>query len=107
MSPTPEQTSWQAFAADPKPQPLSRHGASKSVRTRNGPQTKQGAARAASDFDTWGFGAESFTAAPAAAAATSPQIPTSLDRGNTSLRFGELKVRESKSDSQPAGWAGF
>ncbi|KAK4797300.1 hypothetical protein SAY86_029626 [Trapa natans] len=100
-----EQTSWQAFTDDAKPQhPLSRHGASKSVRTRNGHQTKQGAGQVASDFDTWGFGAESFTAAPSAA---HPQRSTPLDGGNRSLRIGESKIRDNKSDSQPAGWAGF
>ncbi|XP_031400793.1 AP2-associated protein kinase 1 isoform X1 [Punica granatum] len=104
--PSPEPKSWQAFEEDPKPQqPLSRDGASRCVRTRNGHQTKQGAPQVASDFDTWGFGAESFTATPAAAA--SPQISRPIDGGNLSRRFGESKITESKSDSQPAGWAGF
>lgn len=105
MSPTPEPTSWQAFADDPKPeQPLSSLGASKSVRTRNGRQMKQGAAQVASNFDTWGFGAESFTAAPAAA---NPQISIPVDGGNLSLRLCESKIIDGKSESQPAGWAGF
>lgn len=100
---SPEPTSWQAFADDPKPrQPLSRDTTSRSVRTRNGQQSKQGT-QAASKNETWGFGSESFTAMPNA----SSQISKPIREGSTSQRFGDSKFRENKSSSQPAGWAGF
>ncbi|KAK4746249.1 hypothetical protein SAY87_012561 [Trapa incisa] len=102
--PPTEQTSWQAFSDDKPQQPLSPHGASESVMTKNGHQTKQGAGQVVSDFDTWSFEAESFTAAPSAA---NPQRSTPLDVGDRSLWFGESKMVDSKPDSQPAGWAGF
>lgn len=86
-SPSSDQNSWEAF-------PEAAPNNSKSVRTRNGHQNKQGG------NNNWSFGAESFTAVPAAAA-TSPQVNV------PSERFGESKNKESKSASQPAGWAGF
>ncbi|KAK7831472.1 putative serine/threonine-protein kinase [Quercus suber] len=53
VSPEPKQ--WQAFAEEPKPQkPLSKENPSKSVRTRNGQQTKQ-AAQVNTGFDSWGL----------------------------------------------------
>ncbi|XP_030461953.1 uncharacterized protein LOC115681983 [Syzygium oleosum] len=98
-----ESTSWQAFTDDPKPkQPLSRDTTTKSVRTRNGQQNKQGT-QAASNYETWGFGSESFTAMPNA----SSQISKPIREGGTSQRFGDSKLMENKSSSQPAGWAGF
>lgn len=84
-SPSSDQNSWEAF-------PEAAPNNSKSVRTRNGQQNKQGG------NNNWSFGAESFTAVPAAA---SPQVNV------PSERFGESKNKESKSASQPAGWAGF
>lgn len=101
MSPEPKQ--WQAFAEEPKPQkPLSKENPSKSVRTRNGHQTKQ-VAQANTGFDSWGFGTESFSAAPS----NSPQISKPISDGNNAQRFGETKITETKPASQPAGWAGF
>lgn len=101
VSPEPKQ--WQAFAEEPKPQkPLSKENPSKSVRTRNGQQTKQ-AAQVNTGFDSWGFGTESFSAAPS----NSPQISKPISDGNNAQRFGEAKITETKPTSQPAGWAGF
>lgn len=101
VSPEPKQ--WQAFAEEPKPQkPLSKENPSKSVRTRNGHQTKQ-AAQANTGFDSWGFGTESFSAAPS----NSPQISKPISDGNNAQRFGEAKIADTKPASQPAGWAGF
>ncbi|XP_065618523.1 uncharacterized protein LOC112026703 [Quercus suber] len=101
VSPEPKQ--WQAFAEEPKPQkPLSKENPSKSVRTRNGHQTKQ-AAQANTGFDSWGFGTESFSAAPS----NSPQISKPISDRNNAQRFGETKITETKPASQPAGWAGF
>ncbi|XP_030535009.1 AP2-associated protein kinase 1 [Rhodamnia argentea] len=98
-----EPTSWQAFADDPKPrQPLTRDTTAKSVRMRNGQQSKQGT-QAASNYETWGFGSESFTAMPNA----SSQMSKPIREGSTSQRFGDSKFMENKSSSQPAGWAGF
>lgn len=90
---------WQAFAEDSKPQqPPSVDSSSKSVRTRNGSQSKQ-----ASSFDSWGFGAESFTAVPAGS--LQPSRP--ISEVNNSQNIGEAKFMDPKSASQPAGWAGF
>lgn len=99
-SPSSDQKSWQAFPEDTTPTTNR-----KSVRTRNGHQNKQTAGEADSGANTsWGFGAESFTAVPAA----SPQVNTSTASLNHSQRLGESKNKESKSgSSQPAGWAGF
>ncbi|XP_062174595.1 uncharacterized protein LOC133879843 [Alnus glutinosa] len=99
----PEPKPWNAFAEEPKSQQtLSKDNPTKSVRTRNGHQNKQ-AAPVNSGFDTWGFGTESFSAAPI----TSPQIPRPVSDGYNSQRIGEAKITESKPASQPAGWAGF
>ncbi|PON65503.1 Serine/threonine protein kinase [Parasponia andersonii] len=97
---SPETKTWQAFAEEPKPQhPLPM---SKSVRTRNGQQSKP-ATQVNSGFDSWGFGAESFTAMPTG----SSQMSRPYGEGNISQRTGEAKIMESKPASQPAGWAGF
>ncbi|XP_023738861.1 uncharacterized protein LOC111886844 isoform X1 [Lactuca sativa] len=99
---SPEQNSWQAF---PEENPTNN---SKSVRTRNGHQNKPAAEGGTTN---WGFGAESFTAVPAAAgshsqANTTPNISTTTNSGRS--RYGEdFKNKESKSASRPAGWAGF
>uniref|UniRef100_A0A803L8T3 non-specific serine/threonine protein kinase n=1 Tax=Chenopodium quinoa TaxID=63459 RepID=A0A803L8T3_CHEQI len=97
-STTPELKSWQAFS----PSPTSQADSSKSVRTRNGHSSKQGASTGSTQ-DGWGFENESFTAVPAA----SSRI-TRSGEGNTSLRFGDSNKLASKNTaSQPAGWAGF
>jgi AP2-associated kinase len=62
-TPSPESKSWQAFADDNKSRqkPVSKGNSPQSVRTRNAHQNKQ-AAELTSDFDSWGFGLENFTA---------------------------------------------
>ncbi|XP_027340336.1 AP2-associated protein kinase 1 isoform X2 [Abrus precatorius] len=101
-TPSSEPKSWQAFPEEPQPQKsLSAENTSKSVRSRNGQQNKQ-PAQLATDFDTWGFGTDSFSAVRAG----SPQMPRPSE-GAKSQVFGEAKAFESKSSSQPAGWAGF
>lgn len=101
--PEPKPKPWHAFAEEHKPQ--QRHttdNPSKSVRTRNISQIKQ-AGQVNTGFDTWGFGAESFSVASTA----SPQISRPNGEGYNSQLFGEAKMTESKPASQPAGWAGF
>ncbi|KAJ7982158.1 Serine/Threonine kinase family protein [Quillaja saponaria] len=113
-TPNSEPKLWQAFPEESKPQQsLSADTASKSVRTRNGRQSKQ-ASPLTSDFDTWGFGTDSFTAVhagnpqtqkPMSSGNNSQGLP--MSSGNSSQGFGETKTLERKSASQPAGWAGF
>ena len=101
---SPEAKSWQAFSENAKPQqqPLSKDNV-RSVRTRNGHSNKQ-AAQASSALDTWGFGTDSFTAAPAA----SPQrLKPPISEGSSSQHLGESTIKENHPTSQPAGWAGF
>ncbi|KAI3818667.1 hypothetical protein L1987_12482 [Smallanthus sonchifolius] len=102
-SPQSVQNSWQAF---PDPPPVTTTN-SKSVRTRNGHQNNKPpvevtapAAAAAATATGWGFEAESFTAVP------TPGSQVNV-HSNHSQRFGDSKNKESKSSSQPAGWAGF
>ncbi|XP_058203875.1 uncharacterized protein LOC131318085 isoform X1 [Rhododendron vialii] len=99
-SSSPESKQWQAFADNPKPQPMSMNDTPKSVRTRNGNQNKP-ATPSHSGSDKWGFGTDNFTAVPTSSPISRP--------GNefSSQRFGEPKNIENKSASQPAGWAGF
>ncbi|XP_024930252.3 uncharacterized protein LOC107407799 isoform X1 [Ziziphus jujuba] len=98
-TPSTEANTWQAFAEESKPQqPPSVDNSAKSVRTRNGSQSKHG-----SGFDSWGFGAESFTAVPAG----SSQMSRPISEVNNSQKIGEAKFTDPKSASQPAGWAGF
>ncbi|KAH6789691.1 Protein kinase superfamily protein [Perilla frutescens var. frutescens] len=96
-SPSPDSKQWQAFAEDPKPQATATYNSSKSVRTRNGQQNKQGG-ELTSGANSWGFGTDSFKVVPAASS-------------KVNVPVGELnnapKSTESKSGSQPAGWAGF
>ncbi|KAA8515716.1 hypothetical protein F0562_018673 [Nyssa sinensis] len=89
--------SWQAFAEDPKAQTTTTTTkcTPKSVRTKNGHLSKQ----AAEDFGT-----ESFTAVPTAATS---KISRPMNELNNSQHYGVSKNVESKSASQPAGWAGF
>ncbi|XP_018499138.1 AP2-associated protein kinase 1 [Pyrus x bretschneideri] len=103
-TPSPESKPWQPFAEEPKPpQPSSTANAFKSARTRNGHQNKQGT-QVNAGFDSWGFGADSFSAA----STESAQISRPMSEGNNSQRLGEAKGMEnSKPASQPAGWAGF
>lgn len=101
-SPSPDSKQWQAFAEDPKPQATATYQSSKSVRTRNGQQNKQGG-EVTSGAHSWGFGTDSFKVVPAA----SSKINVPISELNNAQRFGESKSTESKSGSQPAGWAGF
>ncbi|TKY49536.1 tyrosine kinase [Spatholobus suberectus] len=102
-TPSSEPKSWQAFPEEPQPQKsLSAENTSKSVRTKNGHQNKQPVPLATTNFDSWGFGTDSFSAVPAG----SSQIQRPSE-GTKAKTFGEAKIFESKSTSQPAGWAGF
>ncbi|KAH9774654.1 protein kinase domain-containing protein [Citrus sinensis] len=98
-TPSPESKSWQAFAEDPKPQ---QQNTAQSVRTRNGHLNKH-TAQSTSGFDSWGFGAESFTAIPAA----NSQRSKPITEGNSSQSIGRSKTTENQPSAQPAGWAGF
>ncbi|XP_060217040.1 uncharacterized protein LOC132644462 isoform X2 [Lycium barbarum] len=96
---SPDSKSWQAFADDdPKQQATPVNASSKSVRTRNSHQNRQ-----TSETNTSAFGTDSFRAVPA----SSSQIKATFDESKKSQRFGEPKNIDSKSASQPAGWAGF
>ncbi|XP_004513168.1 uncharacterized protein [Cicer arietinum] len=101
-TPNSEPKSWQAFPEDAEGvKSLSADNAFKSVRSRNGQQNMQ-ATQPASDFDSWGFGTDTFSAVHAG----SPQMPRPGE-GSKAHVFGEAKAFESKSNTQPAGWAGF
>ncbi|MBA0852221.1 hypothetical protein Goshw_002663 [Gossypium schwendimanii] len=100
---SPEAKPWQAFPEDAKPQqqqPLSKDNVH-SVRTRNG-HSNMHAAQATFGMETWGFGADNFTAAPTA---SSQRLKSMINEGSSSQR--ESKIKESNPVSQPAGWAGF
>ncbi|KAJ9158697.1 hypothetical protein P3X46_024258 [Hevea brasiliensis] len=103
-TPNSEPKPWQAFAKDPKShqQPLSKANSPQSVRTRNANQKIQ-VSQASSEFESWGFGADSFTASVAA----STQISGPSNEGNSSQHFGGEKTVGSRPATQPAGWAGF
>ncbi|WCJ19004.1 Protein kinase superfamily protein [Euphorbia peplus] len=88
-------SSWQAFA-DEK-QPLSRGNGMQSDGSRNANERKQ------AEFESWGFGADNFTAGSASRTHTSRPI----NEGNHSQRIGGSKTMEKQSATQPAGWAGF
>ncbi|OMO69790.1 hypothetical protein CCACVL1_19265 [Corchorus capsularis] len=82
---SPEAKPWQAFSDDGKSQqqqPLSKDPV-QSVRTRNSHSNKH-SGQATSGMDTWGFGTDSFTAAPAA----SSQRLKPISEGSSSQRFG-------------------
>ncbi|KAL2330885.1 hypothetical protein Fmac_018466 [Flemingia macrophylla] len=101
-TPSSEPKSWQAFPAEPQQQnSLSAENTTKSVRSKNGQQNKQ-PVPLAPNFDSWGFGTDSFSAVPAG----SPQVQRPGE-GRKSQAFGEAKAFESNPTSQPAGWAGF
>jgi AP2-associated kinase len=97
-----DQNSWQAFPED-STTPTLTINSSKSVRTRNGHQNKQAAEAASGANTNWGFEADSFTAVPT----VSSQVKAPVTNLNHSQRFGDSKPKESKSATQPAGWAGF
>lgn len=100
---SPDAKPWQAFPEDTKPQqqqPPSKDNV-QSVRTRNGHSNRH-AAQATFGMETWGFGADNFTAAPAA---SSQRLKSQINEGSSSQR--ESKIKESNPVSQPAGWAGF
>ncbi|KAJ7949102.1 Serine/Threonine kinase family protein [Quillaja saponaria] len=98
-----EPKSWRAFPEEPKPQQsLSADNTAKSVRSRSGHQNRQ-AAQLTSEFYTWGFATDSFTAVRAG----SLQNQKPISGGNTSQCFGEAKTLDGKSATQPTGWSGF
>ncbi|RWR77831.1 putative serine/threonine-protein kinase isoform X2 [Cinnamomum micranthum f. kanehirae] len=97
-SPSPDSKPWKAFIDEPKVQPLS---TPRSVRTTNVRQNKKAPVNLGAD--AWGFGEDSFTAAPA-----SSPLPLSSNQGSNSQRlFSNQKTVEIKEAPQPAGWAGF
>ncbi|KAK8630589.1 hypothetical protein V6N13_079376 [Hibiscus sabdariffa] len=101
---SPEAKTWQAFSEDAKPQQLPQSKASvQSVRTRNGHSNKH-ATQATSGSETWGFGTDNFTAAPAG---SSQRLKAPVSEGSSSQRSGESKIKENHTVTQPAGWAGF
>lgn len=90
---------WNALQEELQPRkPLSAENTSKSIRTRNGDQNKQ-SAQLVTDFGTWGFGKDDFSAG-------SQQMPRPSE-GTNSRVFGEAKALESNTTSEPAGWAVF
>ncbi|KAF7835969.1 putative serine/threonine-protein kinase [Senna tora] len=93
-TPGSEPNSWQAFPEEPQPQkPFSAENRTKS------------AAQAPTNFDSWGFGTDSFSAVSAGNPQMMPRRTSA--EGSNSQVFGNAKSFESKSTSQPAGWAGF
>ncbi|XP_028799681.1 probable serine/threonine-protein kinase DDB_G0280111 isoform X2 [Neltuma alba] len=92
-------SSWQAFPEEPLPRrPVSVDNTSKSV-GRGGQQNNQ-PAQPATQFNSWAFGTENFSAIHTG----SPQMPRHTTDGSNS----EAKsTYERESASQPAGWAGF
>lgn len=95
-----ESKTWQAFSNDRNPQKVPERLAPQSVRTRNGHQQKDGpVAISGTREEGWGFGADTFTAAPTSSS-SGERFPLSQQRrGHNS--------GENKPTSQPAGWAGF
>lgn len=89
---------WQAFADDAKKQATPVNANPRSVRTKNGHQNRE-----TSETTTSAFGTDSFRAVPA----SSSQMKATFVESKNSQRFGEPKNIDSKSASQPAGWAGF
>ncbi|KAK8497939.1 hypothetical protein V6N12_057114 [Hibiscus sabdariffa] len=71
------------FSEDAKPQQLPQSKANvQSVRTRNGHSNKH-SAQATSGSETWGFGTDNFTAAPAA---SSQRLKATVSEGSSSQR---------------------
>lgn len=96
---SPDSKPWQAFSDDdPKQQATPVSANPRSVRTRNGHQNRE-----TSETNTSVFGTDSFRAVPP----SSSQKKANFDASKNSQRFGEPKKIDSKSASQPAGWAGF
>ncbi|ONK70160.1 uncharacterized protein A4U43_C05F30890 [Asparagus officinalis] len=99
--PNPDPKSWQPFAEEPKQQAITPKSLNpRSVRTINGHRNTMKQQSPTSSTDEWGFGQESFKAAPSA------EMPRSSVQGSTSQRFGASEVKKAET-GQPAGWAGF
>ncbi|PHU30127.1 G-type lectin S-receptor-like serine/threonine-protein kinase RLK1 [Capsicum chinense] len=95
---SPDSKPWQAFADDdPKQQATPVNANRRSVRTRNGHQNRE-----TSETNTSSFGTDSFRAVPV----SSSQMMATFNESKNSQRYGELKNIDSKSATQPAGWAG-
>lgn len=97
-SANPEAKPWQAFSDDRSPQKTLKNSVPQSVRTRNGDPKKQNAVGTSGD-GKWGFETDSFTAVPS----STSQIPKT---GEKQQSWNSYKG-ETKTASQPAGWAGF
>ncbi|XP_050210450.1 uncharacterized protein LOC126660812 [Mercurialis annua] len=93
-TPSPEPKPWKAFADDPKQQSLSKGKNPQSVRSRNAQK---------GEFESWGFGADNFSAV----AGGGTQASRPRNEGNDSQHLGRTKIMESQAANQPAGWAGF
>ncbi|KAK4253657.1 hypothetical protein QN277_010304 [Acacia crassicarpa] len=106
-TPSSESKSWQAFPEEPQQQKSASADSNrtKSVRTRKIDQNEL-PVQPHSDFDAWGFGTDNFTAVSAAAGSSQMPRPSNTE-GSKTQAFGKARTHESKSTSQPSGWAGF
>lgn len=101
-TPSPDVNTWQAFAEEsPNQQSVMPEKGVKSMRTRS-LQRKQ-AAPEGTGFESWGFGAESFTAVSAGSSNTSG---LTRERNSSQQRIGG-ETKNTDTAPQPAGWAGF
>lgn len=102
-TPSPDAKPWQAFAEEsPNQQSVTPEKGIKSVRTRS-LQRKQ-ASPEDTGFESWGFGAESFTAVSAGSSNKSGGLTG--ERNSSQQRTGG-EPKNNDTSSQPAGWAGF
>ncbi|CAK9322415.1 unnamed protein product [Citrullus colocynthis] len=102
-TPSPDAKPWQAFAEEsPNQQSVTPEKGIKSVRTRS-LQRKQ-ASPEDTGFESWGFGAESFTAVSAGSSNKSGGLTG--ERNSSQQRTGG-GPKNNDISSQPAGWAGF
>ncbi|KAA0048302.1 putative serine/threonine-protein kinase [Cucumis melo var. makuwa] len=101
-TPSPDAKAWQAFAEEsPNQQSVTPEKGVKSMRTRS--LQKKQASPENTGFESWGFGAESFSAV---SAGSSNKSGLTGER-NSSQRTGGGEPKSNEVSSQPAGWAGF
>ena len=102
-TPIPDAKPWQAFAEESSnQQPVTTEKEVKSVRTRS-LSRKQASSSDNTGFESWGFGAESFTAV---SAGSSNKSGFTGERNSPQQRTGG-EPKNIDVSSQPAGWAGF
>lgn len=100
----PDPKSWQPFAEEPKQQTTTPKSANpSSVRTTNGLRNTLKQQSPTASAAEWGFGQESFKAAPSGGGS---EISRSPLQGSTSQRFAGSQAKKAET-GQPAGWAGF